>query len=79
MGICMQVIFCVDGRALQGQYKWMLYGDDDTIWFVNGVLDLARKLDPTMPYIITGRALLLLRLLGNSSKAPQHHDRVAGS
>ena len=52
----MQLTFCVAGRALQGQYKWMLYGDDDTLWFVNGVLELARKLDPTMPYIITGEA-----------------------
>ncbi|KAK9839187.1 hypothetical protein WJX84_009199, partial [Apatococcus fuscideae] len=40
-------------RALQGQYKWLLYGDDDTIWFMNGVLELAGKLDPTMPYIVT--------------------------
>ena len=41
-------------RALQGQYKWLLYGDDDTIWFVNGVLELAGNLDSTLPYIVTG-------------------------
>ncbi len=34
----------------------MLYGDDDTIWFVGGVLDLLKDLDPEMPYIITGRS-----------------------
>ncbi|KAK9861544.1 hypothetical protein WJX84_011487 [Apatococcus fuscideae] len=40
-------------RALRGQYKWLLYGDDDTLWFMNGVLDLAGKMDSSMPYIIT--------------------------
>ncbi|DBA89858.1 TPA: hypothetical protein ACH3X2_004716 [Trebouxia sp. C0005] len=34
-------------------YKWMLYGDDDTVWFVGGVLDLLKDLDPDMPYVIT--------------------------
>ena len=32
----------------------MLYGDDDTMWFVGGVLDLLKDLDPDMPYVITG-------------------------
>ena len=36
-------------------YKWMLYGDDDTMWFVGGVLDVLKDLDPEMPYIITGK------------------------
>ncbi|KAK9819548.1 hypothetical protein WJX74_009907 [Apatococcus lobatus] len=40
-------------RALRGQYKWQLYGDDDTIWFVNGALELAQKLDSDMPYMVT--------------------------
>lgn len=56
MYVSLQLKGCMDCRALQGQYKWMLYGDDDTLWFVNGVLELARKLNPTMPYIITGKA-----------------------
>ena len=30
------------------------YGDDDTIWFVHGVLELTSQLDPNLPYIITG-------------------------
>lgn len=34
-------------------YKWILYGDDDTFWFVGGVLDLLKDLDPDMPYIVT--------------------------
>ena len=35
-------------------YKWLLYGDDDTVWFVDGVLDLLSNLDPNTPYFITG-------------------------
>ena len=35
-------------------YKWLLYGDDDTLWFVDGVLDLVKDLDPGMPYFISG-------------------------
>ena len=35
-------------------YRWILYGDDDTFWFVGGVLDLLKDLDPDMPYIVTG-------------------------
>lgn len=46
-------------RALRGQYKWMLYGDDDTLWFINGVVELARKMDPDLPYIVTGGGLML--------------------
>ena len=41
-------------KALAGQYKWLLYGDDDTLWFLSGVVELLQKLDPAMPYIITG-------------------------
>lgn len=41
-------------KALAGQYKWILYGDDDTIWFLNGVVQLLQNLDPSMPYIVTG-------------------------
>ena len=46
---------CADAQAVNGSgYKWMLYGDDDTLWFVGGVLDLLKDLDPEMPYVITG-------------------------
>lgn len=42
-------------QAVNGsKYKWMLYGDDDTLWFTGGVLDLLKDLDPDMPYVITG-------------------------
>lgn len=34
-------------------YKWILYGDDDTVWFVDNTLKLLKDLDPQMPYIIS--------------------------
>ena len=35
-------------------YKWMLYGDDDTMWFMSAVLDLLREYDSELPYFISG-------------------------
>lgn len=35
------------------KYKWILYGDDDTIWFPDNVLRLVNSLDHTMPYFLT--------------------------
>lgn len=35
-------------------YKWMLYGDDDTMWFLSAVLDLLRDYDSELPYFISG-------------------------
>ena len=36
------------------EYKWMLYGDDDTMWFMSAVLDLLRDYDSELPYFISG-------------------------
>ncbi|KAK9848859.1 hypothetical protein WJX84_012447 [Apatococcus fuscideae] len=38
---------------LQDTYKWLLYGDDDTVWFLEGVMSMLEDLDPDMPYFIT--------------------------
>lgn len=32
----------------------MLYGDDDTVWLMDSVLEYVADLDPTIPYFITG-------------------------
>ena len=32
----------------------MLYGDDDTFFFLDNILDLLQDFDPSMPYIISG-------------------------
>ncbi len=45
-------------RVLRGGYKWMLWGDDDTIWFPHGASALLRNWDHTLPHLISGRACL---------------------
>lgn len=35
-------------------YKWLLYGDDDTVWFMESVMRLLQDFDPDLPYFITG-------------------------
>lgn len=44
-------------------YKWLLYGDDDTQFFIDGALRLAQDFDPDLPWFITGVSL-------NSAKLP---------
>ena len=43
-------------EVLGDSYKWLLYGDDDTVWFIDSVLELVSDLDPEMPYFISGAA-----------------------
>ncbi len=52
------VLTSTDGivQALKGDYKWMLYGDADTLFFVDGVLELLQDFDPSIPYFITGQS-----------------------
>ena len=45
-------------QAFKGDYKWILYGDDDTFFFVDGVLELLQDFDPSLPYFITGMSSL---------------------
>ena len=41
-------------------YKWMLYGDDDTMWFMSAVVDLLRDYHSELPYFISGAVMLCL-------------------
>lgn len=34
-------------------FKWMLFGDDDTVFLIDNVLNLLPHLDPTVPYFMT--------------------------
>lgn len=34
-------------------YKWMLFGDDDTVFYVDNILRMLETLDHTMPYILS--------------------------
>ena len=41
----------------EGNYSWMLYGDDDTLFFIDSVSELLQDFDPSLPYMITGMGL----------------------
>ncbi len=41
-------------QAYEGQYSWLLYGDDDTLFFIDSVSELLQDFDPSLPYVITG-------------------------
>ena len=34
-------------------FKWLLYGDDDTVFFIDNALDMLEGLDHNMPYFLT--------------------------
>ena len=34
-------------------YKWLLYGDDDTVFFPEAARQLLARFDPDLPYAIT--------------------------
>ncbi|DBA95033.1 TPA: hypothetical protein ACH3X1_002549 [Trebouxia sp. C0004] len=40
-------------KELGDTYKWILYGDDDTQFFLDGALRLAKDFDPDLPWFIT--------------------------
>jgi len=58
-------------QAFEGDYKWILYGDDDTFFFVDGVLELLQDFDPSLPYFITG-----IPYLSCPPELLQHHAHV---
>ena len=43
-------------QDFHGDYKWMLFGHDDTFFFVNNVLELLQDFDSDLPYVISGMA-----------------------
>ena len=54
-------------QLLGGSFKWLLYGDDDTQWFTDGVLKLVKDLDYDLPYFVTGE---LCRVLVDIHRPP---------
>ena len=38
-------------------YKWMLWGDDDTLFLMPPILRELEKLDPEQPWVFNGEAL----------------------
>lgn len=45
-----------------GSFKWMLYGDDDTVFNLDNVVRMLEPLDHTMPYYITDHIWFLKSL-----------------
>lgn len=39
--------------AEEESYKWILYGDDDTVFFVDNVLSMLSMLDHRQPYLLS--------------------------
>ena len=40
-------------QALGKDYKWLLYGDDDTMFFLDNLVEMLRFFDPQLPYFIS--------------------------
>lgn len=59
-------------QAFKGDYKWILYGDDDTFFFVDGVLELLQDFDPSLPYFITGMGSARPYVLQAQPQRQQH-------
>ena len=47
-------------RHYGDSYKWLLYGDDDTLFFPHALKHTLQDLDPNVPYFLTGAVLLVL-------------------
>ena len=52
-------------------YKWILFGDDDTLWFMEGVLNLLQTFDHDMPLAITDE--IFWHSWGDAT-APRFHE-----
>ena len=44
---------CVADCAGVDSYKWMLYGDDDTVFVLDNVIKVLSSLDYTQPYFLS--------------------------
>ena len=54
--------FLANHSSAADSYKWMLYGDDDTVFYVDNVMRMLEGLDDTMPYFITDHIWFLRSL-----------------
>lgn len=39
--------------AAEGSYKWLLYGDDDTVFFLDNIIAMLSTLDHNQPYLLS--------------------------
>lgn len=61
--------FLANKTAAPNSYKWILYGDDDTFWFIDNVLIHLDQLDPDMPYLLSDNIWMKERASGNVNAA----------
>lgn len=61
--------FLANKTAAPNSYKWILYGDDDTFWFIDNVLTHLDQLDPDMPYLLSDNLWMKERASGNVNAA----------
>eukprot|EP00891_Asterochloris_glomerata_P003450 jgi/Astpho2/3450/Aster-07048 len=45
--------FLAHARLHHDSYKWMLFGDDDTVFFIDNIADFLSDFDPQIPYFIS--------------------------
>lgn len=58
-------------------FKWMLYGDDDTVFFIDNALEMLEGLDHNMPYFLTDN-IWFPDQFGESCDAVASHSIVSG-
>ena len=49
----LRLLTCLNRHVGDG-FKWLFYGDDDTVFFVEPAMNVVRTLDPDLPYFLTG-------------------------
>lgn len=57
-------------------FEWMLFGDDDTVFLIDNVLNLIPHLDPTIPYYLTDH-LWYPQISGEQTSSWQTHKMCA--
>ncbi len=58
--------FLANVTAAPNSYKWILYGDDDTFWFIDNALVYLNQLDPDMPYLLSDNIWMKERTSGRT-------------
>lgn len=49
-------------QAFGGRFEWLLWGDDDTMWFMPALQQLVAGLDPKTPYLVSGEHVSFITL-----------------
>ncbi|DBA90820.1 TPA: hypothetical protein ACH3X1_004023 [Trebouxia sp. C0004] len=69
--------FIANNTAGIDSYKWILFGDDDTVFYVDNALRMLETLDHTMPYILSDHIWFPTDLKNFDMSQYQHPNRIA--